>query len=349
MNTRIISLCESDENLERKLSDAAQVIRDGGLVVFPTETVYGLGADATNPMAAKAIFAAKGRPSDNPLIIHIADPADAEKYTYTNEIYYKLASAFMPGPLTVVLKSRETIPLETRANLPTVAVRCPRNKIARALIAASETTIAAPSANISGTPSPTTAAHVIDDMSGRVNFIIDGGSCSFGLESTIVKINDDDSLTLLRPGEITIDDLLKVVSRVTVADAVTDKLKEGEVVLSPGMKYRHYAPSAPLELLDGAPDSTIDYIRRDGLENIAIIGYEEDRKLFEDAFPYARCYSFGKRNDEKEQAHLLFSILRDADKVNFDKIYAPLPKTDGVGLALYNRMIRAAAHKIIKL
>lgn len=349
MNTEIISLSENDEKLEYKLSGAASVIREGGLVVFPTETVYGLGADATNPKAAKAIFAAKGRPSDNPLIIHIATPEDAEKYTYTNELYYKLASAFMPGPLTVVLKSRETIPQETRANLPTVAVRCPKNKIARALISASKTAIAAPSANISGTPSPTTAAHVIDDMSGRVDVIIDGGSCSFGLESTIVKINDDGSLTLLRPGEITIDDLLKVVSKVTVADAVTDKLKEGEVVLSPGMKYRHYAPSAPLELLDGDSESIIDYVKRDGFDNIAIICYEEDCRLFEDAFQNARCYSFGKRNDEKEQAHLLFSILRDADKENFDKIYAPLPKTDGVGLALYNRMIRAAAHKIIKL
>lgn len=349
MKTKIITLSENDEALETKLSDAAKVIQSGGLVVFPTETVYGLGADATNPKAAEAIFAAKGRPADNPLIIHIANPEDAEKYTYTNETYYKLASRFMPGPLTVVLKAREIIPAQTRASLPTVAVRCPSNMIAHALIKVSDTAVAAPSANLSGTPSPTNAAHVIDDMDGRVNVIIDGGACSFGLESTIVKINDDGSLVLLRPGEITLADLLSVVEKVTVADAVTDKLKEGEVALSPGMKYRHYAPTAPLELIDGEVNSAIKYIENDGIQNIALICYDEDFEFLSRKFPNAHCYSFGKRGDEKAQAHLLFSILRDADKENFDKIYAPLPSTNGVGLALYNRMIRAAAHKIVKL
>lgn len=349
MKTEIITVSEADCNIEAKLSGAAEIIRRGGLVVFPTETVYGLGADATNPEAAKAIFAAKGRPSDNPLIIHIAKPEDAEKYTYTNEIYYKLASRFMPGPLTVVMPAREIIPKQTRASLPTVAVRCPENKIARALIALANTAIAAPSANLSGTPSPTTAKHVIDDMDGRVDVIIDGGACKFGLESTIVKINDDDTLTLLRPGEITLEDLSAVVSNVKIADAVTDKLKEGEVALSPGMKYRHYAPAAPLELLDGDVNAVVDYIKNDGMKRIAIICYNEDLSHFNKAFPQACCYSFGNRRDEKAQAHQLFSILRDADKENFDKIYAPLPNTDGVGLALYNRMIRAAAHKITKL
>lgn len=349
MKTEIITISEDDCNIEVKLSNAAKIIRRGGLVVFPTETVYGLGADATNPEAAGAIFAAKGRPSDNPLIIHIAKPEDAEKYTYTNEIYYKLASRFMPGPLTVVMPAREIIPMQTRASLPTVAVRCPENKIARALISAAETAIAAPSANLSGTPSPTTAAHVIDDMDGRVDLIIDGGACKFGLESTIVKINDDGTLTLLRPGEITLEDLSAVVGSVKVADAVTAKLKDGEVALSPGMKYRHYAPSAPLELLDGEVSAVIDYIKNDGIEQIAIVCYNEDLSHLSKAFPRAHCYSFGNRRDEKAQAHQLFSILRDADKENFDKIYAPLPNTDGVGLALYNRMIRAAAHKIVKL
>ena len=349
MKTKIITLSENDKALEAKLSDAAKVIQSGGLVVFPTETVYGLGADATNPKAAEAIFAAKGRPADNPLIIHIANPEDAEKYTYTNEPYYKLASRFMPGPLTVVLKAREIIPMQTRASLPTVAVRCPSNKIARALIRASGTAVAAPSANLSGTPSPTSASHVIDDMDGRVDVIIDGGACRFGLESTIVKINDDGSLVLLRPGEITLADLSAVAENITVADAVTDKLKEGEVALSPGMKYRHYAPKAPLELLDGDASLAIEYVKKNIMQNIAFICYDEDLLAFSSAFPTAQCYSFGKRGDEKAQAHLLFSILREADKENFDKIYAPLPSTDGVGLALYNRMIRAAAHKIVKL
>lgn len=349
MKTEILTLLESDPFLSEKLSGAAEVIKKGGLVVFPTETVYGLGADATNPEAAKAIFAAKGRPADNPLIIHIATPRDAEKYTYTNETYYKLASRFMPGPLTVVLEAREIIPMQTRASLPTVAVRCPSNKIARALIEASGTAIAAPSANLSGTPSPTNASHVIDDMNGRVDVIIDGGASRFGLESTIVKINDDGSLVLLRPGEITLSDLREVVGNVSVADAVTDKLKEGEVALSPGMKYRHYAPSAPLELLDGERGKMVEYVENDGMQNIAVICYDEDIEFFGTALPHARCYSFGSHDDEKAQAHRLFSILRDADKENFDKIYAPLPSTEGVGLALYNRMIRAAAHKIVKV
>jgi len=349
VNTEIITLSENDADLEVRLDFAASVIRRGGLVVFPTETVYGLGADATNPEAAKAIFAAKGRPSDNPLIIHIADSRDAERYTYTNDTYYKLAKAFMPGPLTVVLKAKDIIPNQTRASLPTVAVRCPENKIARALISAADTAIAAPSANLSGTPSPTSASHVIDDMYGRVDVIIDGGECKFGLESTIVKIEDDGALVLLRPGKITLDDLLKVVDKVTVADAVTDKLKDGEVALSPGMKYRHYAPSAPLELLDGGSALAIEYIKSDGIRNIGVICYSEDYEFFKKTLPYAHCYSFGNRDDEIEHAHLLFAILRDADKRNFEKIYAPLPGTDGVGLAVNNRMIRAAAHKIIKL
>lgn len=349
MNTEIIKLSLGDSDFKDKINKAAEVIIRGGLVVFPTETVYGLGADGTSPVAAKKIFEAKGRPSDNPLIIHISDPRDAEKYTYTSEIFYKLAERFMPGPLTVVLPSKESIPKETRGGLNTVAVRCPENQIARALIAASGKPIAAPSANLSGTPSPTNVNHVIDDMYGRVDVIIDGGSSDFGLESTIVKIEDDKSLTLLRPGKITVEDLSEVCESVNIADAVTDKLKEGEAALSPGMKYRHYAPKAPLTLLDGDKKSVFSYVSKLGEGKIAIIAYEDDIRYFKSKIPYARCYSFGKKEDEKEQAHNLFNILRDADKENFDQIYAPLPRMAGVGLALYNRMIRAAAHKIVKL
>lgn len=349
MKTKIISVDKNDGKLEEKLTEAAAIIKRGGLVVFPTETVYGLGADATNKEAAKKIFAAKGRPSDNPLIIHVSEAKHAEKYAFTSETYYLLAKHFMPGPLTVILKSRDSIPKETRGGLDTVAVRCPENLIARTLIALSGTPIAAPSANLSGSPSPTNAQHVIDDMNGRVDMIIDGGAADFGLESTIVKINADDSLTLLRPGKITVSDLLQVVDFVHVADAVTDKLAEGEIALSPGMKYRHYAPKAPVLLLDANADNAIKYIKNADSKNIAIISYTEDISDFKNELPGAAIFDFGNRDDEIQQAKLLFSILRTADKRDFEIIYAPLPKKDGVGLAIYNRMIRAAAHKIIKI
>ena len=349
MITKIVKISPDDIDFTSKIHSAAQIIKDGGLVVFPTETVYGLGADATSVLAAQKIYAAKGRPSDNPLIIHVATPKDAEKYAVTNETYYKLSKMFMPGPLTVILAAKGSIPPETRASLPTVAVRCPENPIARALIAESGVPIAAPSANLSGTPSPTSAAHVIDDMQGRVDMIIDGGDCDFGLESTIVKIDDSGKLTLLRPGKITIDDLTAASFDVEVADAVTDKLREGEVALSPGMKYRHYAPKAPLELLDGGITDAISYIKKENLRNAAIIAYDEDIEILKRKLPNVFVYAFGKQEDEDFQAHALFSILRTVDKKNYDKIYAPLPKKSGVGLALYNRMIRAAAHKIVKL
>ena len=326
----------------------AEIIKSGGLVAFPTETVYGLGGDATNPMAAKKIYAAKGRPSDNPLIIHISSPEQAEGYAYTGELYYKLAQRFMPGPLTVVMTARESVPLETRGGLSTVAVRCPSNPIARSLIELSGVPIAAPSANLSGSPSPTTAQHVIDDLSGRIEAIIDGGDSAFGVESTIVKIEDDGTLTLLRPGSITVDELL-CIADVRIADAVTDKLAEGAVALSPGMKYRHYAPKASLVLLDGEYSQIVDYIKEEALKAIAIISYSEDSDAFKSEFSHSDVYSLGARDNTSEQAHHLFAILREADKHSYEKIYAPLPSRVGVGLALYNRMIRAAAHQVINL
>ena len=349
MNTEIIKLSEKDSDFDEKIQRCAHVIKSGGLVVFPTETVYGLGADGTSPEAARAIYRAKGRPSDNPLIIHVEKPIDAEKYTYTNEVYYKLAERFMPGPLTVILRAKEIIPKETRASLPTVAVRCPENKIARALIGASGVPIAAPSANLSGSPSPTRASHVIDDMLGRVDVIIDGGDADFGLESTIVKIEDDGALTLLRPGRITPEELSETVGEVKIADAVTDKLRDGEVALSPGMKYKHYAPKSTLVLLDGDREETVNFIKGQGAKRTALLTYIEDYSFFCEKLPEVISYKFGAKCDETAQAHLLFSILRDIDKEDFDIIYAPLPSASGVGLALYNRMIRAAAHNVIKL
>ena len=349
VKTEIIKLNPKDLELRERLSAAAQTIRRGGLVVFPTETVYGLGGDATNPESAEKIYAAKSRPADNPLIIHIATPSDAERYTYTSDLYYKLADAFMPGPLTVILPSREIIPEKTRAGLSTVAVRCPSHPIARELISLSGVPIAAPSANLSGSPSPTSARHVIDDMQGRVDIIIDGGDADFGLESTIVKINADTSLTLLRPGAITVEQLEKVAGRVSVSAAVTDKLHEGEKVLSPGMKYRHYAPKSPVVLLDGDTNACICYVKERREARTAVICYTEDLEAYKNAIPNADIYDFGNSRDEKKQAHELFRILRDADKKSYEVIYAPLPRKTGIGLALYNRMIRASAYTVIKV
>ncbi len=348
MKTEIFEISPSSID-ERLIVQAAAVIKDGGLVVFPTETVYGLGADATNSSAAEKIYKAKGRPSDNPLIIHVASPKDADAYAYTNDTYYKLATAFMPGPITVILKSKDSIPPATRGGLNTVAVRCPSNPIARCLIERSGVPIAAPSANISGSPSPTTAAHVIDDMAGRCDVIIDGGSCEFGLESTIVKVEDDGSLLLLRPGKITIEDILSTGITVRVAPAVVESLSDGERPLSPGMKYKHYAPRTPLVILDGGTSAIAAYLNEQFGSKYAIISYTEDIDDFASSVANAALYDFGARDDREAQAHRLFYILREADKQDFDAIYAPMPPKNGIGLALYNRMIRAAAYKIIRL
>ncbi len=347
--TRILEI--DSKNMKSHKNDikiAAEVIKSGGLVAFPTETVYGLGGDATNPSAAEKIFLAKGRPSDNPLIIHVAEPRDAEGYAYTNELYYKLAERFMPGPLTVIMNARDSVPLATRGGLATVAVRCPSNPIARSLIELSGVPIAAPSANLSGSPSPTSAHHVKDDLDGRIDVIIDGGDSDFGVESTIVKIENDNTLTLLRPGSITVDELL-CVADVKIADAVIGKLAEGAVALSPGMKYRHYAPKATFVLLDGEYADIVRYIKQESLSGIAILSYSNDYDAFKSDISDADIYVLGARNNASEQAHHMFAILREADKHNYNKIYAPLPDKSGVGLALYNRMIRAAAHQIIDL
>ena len=346
METRIIrinSLAESIDDLQY----CAKVIKDGGLVVFPTETVYGLGANATSTAAARRIYEAKGRPSDNPLIIHIATPNEAEEYAYTSDIYYRLAEKFMPGPLTVIMKAKETVPPTTRGGLDTVAIRCPENPIANKLISLVGMPIAAPSANLSGTPSPTKASHVIDDMMGRVEVIIDGGDCEFGLESTIVKIENDGSLTLLRPGRITPDDLTSVTKRVNISSAVLNCLNDKDKVESPGMKYKHYAPKAPFYLLDGDMEAAISFLK--DKKNAAFICYQDYVDVLCTKIPWLKIYPFGYFGDESKQAKLLFSILREADKDGNNAIYAMLPRETGIGLALYNRMIRAASHTIIKL
>ena len=344
MQTQIINI--SPEKIDNeKINQCADILCRGGLVAFPTETVYGLGALATDANAAKKIYAAKGRPSDNPLIIHIADPSDAERYAYTCPLYYKLADAFMPGPLTVILPKKSTVPNEVTGGLDTVAIRCPAHPIAKAIIEAADTAIAAPSANLSGSPSPTEGAHVIADLNGRIEAIVDGGSAEIGLESTIVKI-DGDSLTLLRPGAITRDALLCVCERVDVARAVTAALAENEKPLSPGMKYRHYAPNAPLVLLDGNSDDILSFVlEQSKSERCLMLAYTEE-------IPHLNgvtAIDVGASDDLQTQAKRLFSALRSANELELDKIYAHLPTQSGLGLALYNRMIRAAAHTVMKI
>ncbi len=343
METEIIKISDTSET--EKIKKAADILAHGGLVAFPTETVYGLGADATDAEAAKKIYAAKGRPSDNPLIIHVADPEDAEKYAVTNECYYRLAKAFMPGPLTVILPKKDTIPSSVTGGLDSVAVRCPAHPIANAIIRESGTAIAAPSANISGSPSPTCGDHVIHDMRGRIDMIVDGGESEIGLESTIIKL-DGNRATLLRPGAITCDALTCVCESVEISSAVTEELSKNEKPLSPGMKYRHYAPTAPLVLLDGDEDLVIDFLRRaQNAEHCTILCYDEEL----DHLRYERLIPIGARNNLEAQSARLFSALREADTLDGDIIYAHLPKKEGLGLALYNRMIRAAAHTIKKV
>lgn len=344
MKTELFQI--QDVNKDRAaLQKAAKILKAGGLVVMPTETVYGLGGDATNKEAAKAIYEAKGRPSDNPLIIHIANPEDAERYAETSDTYYRLARHFMPGPLTVILPKKDSIPLSVTGGLDTVAVRCPSHPVARALIEETGVAIAAPSANRSGRPSPTCAAHAIEDLWGRVHVILDGGDCEVGLESTIVKLEGENGI-LLRPGAITPDDLRAVIPELTIAPAVTAALAEGERVLSPGMKYRHYAPAAPLTLLEGDADDVRAFLLQKAEEpSIGILCFDEEIPLMPSQ---ARLFPVGSGTDLGTQAHRLFAALREADAdPDVTELYAHLPPREGLGLALYNRAIRAAAHHIL--
>ena len=328
---------------DTSLAHAGEILRNGGLVVFPTETVYGLGANALDSSAAAKIYKAKGRPSDNPLIVHIASPCDADKYAVVGEEFERLAKAFMPGPLTVIMPKRDCIPNTVTGGLDSVGIRCPENEIARALIKAAGIPIAAPSANISGKPSPTSADHVRVDLENKVDMIIDGGECTVGLESTIVKI-ENGKITLLRPGAITLDMLSALFENIEVADAVTNKLKDSARPLSPGMKYRHYAPTAPLYLIGGSDDKRIAYFNAADNDTLLLV-FDEEAKLFKNH----KTIAIGSRENEAAQAKRLFAALREADKENCRKILAPLPKKSGISLALYNRMIRAAAHNIVEL
>ena len=350
MNTKYFKI-QMDAPLEDQLAEAAEMLRTGGLVAFPTETVYGLGGNALDADAARKIYAAKGRPSDNPLIVHIADPADAEKYAETSELYYKIAEAFMPGPITVVLNKKAIIPLSVTGGLETVGIRCPGNAAARALIRKAGVPVAAPSANISGRPSPTSAMHVYDDMNGRIDGIVDGGDAAVGLESTIVKIHGE-SLTVLRPGAITPEMLLSVCDDVKLDEGILDTLPEGVRPEAPGMKYRHYAPRAKGYLIksdcrEGFDSRALAFLQARLRENpkVGVL-------CFDEYLPHlvgTNVVSFGSKEEDAEHSRRLFDCLRHFDKTDAPEIYAMAGHETGIGLALYNRMLKAAAYAVICL
>lgn len=347
MKTDIIRI--DKEKFEMKeLKKAAYILRQGGLVAFPTETVYGLGADGLNEEAAKKIYAAKGRPSDNPLIIHISD-RDA-LYELTREIpkaAEKLAKAFWPGPLTMILKKSDKVPFGTTGGLDTVAIRMPQEPIALALIEESGVYIAAPSANTSGRPSPTKAEHVIQDLSGKIDMIIDGGSVGIGLESTIIDLTSDIP-TILRPGFITKDMLESVVGEVMIDHSILDSGSNVKPK-APGMKYKHYAPKGDITIYEGNIDDVIAQINikakeksSDGIK-VGIIATDETIH----SYNYGIVKSIGTRKDDRSIARNLFALLREFDDLNVEFIYTESFKDAGLGQAIMNRLLKAAGHHVM--
>ena len=334
---------------DKIIAKAAAIIRDGGLVAFPTETVYGLGADAMQASAAKKIYEAKGRPSDNPLIVHIADVSALRNLT--DEVpgkAVKLAKAFWPGPLTMIVKKSAAVPYETTGGMDTVAVRMPNHPIALALIAASGTYIAAPSANTSGRPSPTAAEHVMTDLNEKIPLILDGGSVGIGIESTIIDLTEETPM-ILRPGYITQEMLEEVIGEVHVDPGLiaSDSLQKPK---APGMKYRHYAPKADLTVVTGEKKDvigTINYLSHTGIsqgKKIGIIATDETAGEY-------RCgdvISIGAREDEDAIARHLYGILRKFDDLDVDTIYSESFESEGLGQAIMNRLLKAAGHHVLQ-
>ena len=329
---------------EEHIQSAARLLCQGQVVAFPTETVYGLGANALDPAAVKAIFDAKERPADNPLIVHVYDRSQLTDLCRVTDTAQKLMDAFWPGPLTMLLMKTDKVPAITTAGLPSVAVRCPRHPVALALLQACQVPVAAPSANRSGRPSPTTAAHVYEDMQGRIPMILDGGECQVGVESTVVDLTHG-APCVLRPGAVTPDMIAAVAGECAVAPSVMRPLKEGEAAPSPGMKHRHYAPKAKMTVFVGDEEKCVaEMIRRyDTAKNAVILAH--DNAL--NAFGSRRVYPLGVTPGEG--AHWLFQRLREMDEVGCDLILAQGWEAQGEGLAVMNRMARAAAFDIVTL
>lgn len=338
MNTKFYEKCD-----EKELLEAAEILKNGGLVAIPTETVYGLAANAYNGEAVSKVFEAKGRPTDNPMIVHISNIE--EIYPLVTDFPEKaraLAEAFWPGPLTMILPKSDLVPREVAPRLETVAVRMPSHPIARKIIELAGVPLAAPSANSSGSPSPTTAQHVIHDLDGKIDAIVDGGECDVGIESTVITLATDVP-RLLRPGGITVAQLESVLGHVDVDPAVISELEDGVAPASPGMKYKHYSPKAEVYIVEGSLESfkfLIDSESQEGDMALCFNGEEDDIPI--------ECLSFGDENDLGSQAHLLFAQLRKFDELKAKRVFVRAPVSDGVGLGVYNRLLRAAAFKIIK-
>ncbi len=343
MQTEVIRIERNNINAQI-MQKAGSILKSGGLVAFPTETVYGLGADALNTEAAEKIYAAKGRPSDNPLIIHIADMGHLDKIVkYVPDEAKKLADAFWPGPLTMILNKSACVPYGTTGGLDMVAVRMPSDKIAQELIRRGGGYVAAPSANISGRPSPTTAQHVYEDMNGRIPLILDGGAVEIGLESTIVDLTADVPV-ILRPGYISLAMVQAILGRAEMdRGLIADD--SGIRPKAPGMKYRHYAPKAELKIIEGPIDRVISYInqRADGSRRIGIICTEETRE----AYPHGDIKSIGSRKNELSIANHLFEVLREFDEDGVEAIYSESFEAPGLGQAIMNRLLKAAGHQRI--
>ena len=338
METKILTTNDEDIAL------AAGIIRNGGVVGFPTETVYGLGGNALDASASEKIFTAKGRPKDNPLIVHISGLSQWKPLVKeVTPQAMALAERFWPGPLTIILEKSDLIPMETSGGLNTVAVRMPMDETARRLIEAAGVPVAAPSANTSGMPSPTKARYVIEDMMGRIDAIIDGGDCSVGLESTVITLATDKP-KLLRPGGVTVSMLEEVLGEIEIDPAVYDKLDDTQKAASPGMKYKHYAPKAKVTLLKGSFDKFAEFIDENADEKTVALCFDgEEEKLG------IKCITYGKENDSLSQAQRVFTALREVDETGAERVYARYPDRKEMGLAVYNRLIRAAAFEVIEL
>ena len=333
------------EPTTENIAAAADIIRRGGLLGIPTETVYGLGANALDEEAVLHIFEAKGRPQDNPLIIHVPDASWLERYCKdVPESAHRLAERFWPGPLTMILPRKPIVPLRTTGGLDTVGVRCPNHPITRAVIAAADVPIAAPSGNTSGRPSPTCIADMIEDMDGRIEGMFDGGPCAVGVESTIIDLTCTPP-RLLRPGGLPLEALEAVLGHVEVDKAVVSLLKDGERPKAPGMKYRHYAPNAPVTVVTGDPAASAQYIQTHLPEGAGVICFTE----YKDLFPGRSIHDLGPAADKAEQARRVFDALREFDHEAVTEIYAQCPDTAGLGLAVANRLKKAAGFHVIEV
>lgn len=344
METRIFRIKNVIEG-EAQIKEAAEIIKSGGTVAIPTETVYGLGANGLDPDAVRKIFEAKGRPADNPLILHVPDDTWLKEYCQNiPDLAYELTQKFWPGPLTIILEHRPAVPDVTTAGLKTVGMRCPRHDITTALIKEAGVPIAAPSANISGRPSTTSFEHVFRDMNGKIDAIIDGGACSVGLESTIIDLTVFPA-RLLRPGGVTVKQLEAVLGRIRVDEAVKRLMTEAEKPKAPGMKYRHYAPRAPIVVICGRPEQTAGYIKDHIGSNCGILCFDEFARMFNDytTIPY------GASSDLSTQAERLFDTLRGFDDTGVTEIYAQCPSDEGMGLAISNRLKKASGFNIVDL